>query len=295
MTTLARALDNVRDLLTAAVPTSSPAGRQLRAHGFGAGKLLRPQFTITIALDLGCEEHHDVLAAAAAAELLHEASLIHDDILDEASTRRGRPTVRRTYGNPSAILLGDKLLAAANRVIATIHHADIRRLLTYTTETTVRAALIQHGGVYASPATPRQYLRCIAGLTAAAFRAGAAIPAIITGLSPNRRHALACHGLAFGTAYQLFDDAADLAEDLLVDRVTYVTLVMRHQALTARGAFDQTSALARAYLARALHPPLPLAAHESWLAQALGEPQAVRQPHPAILTSAQTPGYQATA
>jgi geranylgeranyl pyrophosphate synthase len=295
MSALERALDQVRDLIASAVPRSSAASRQLREHGFGTGKLLRPNFLLTIAYDLGCERHPDVLASAAAAELLHEASLVHDDILDDTSIRRGKPTLRLTHGDSTAILLGDKLLAAANRIIAAIEYGPIRRLLTYTTESTIGAALTQHGGLFTPPASPAECLRCIGKLTAGAFRAAATIPTILADLPPSYRHAFACHGLAFGTAYQLLDDATDIAEDLRIGRVTYATLIMRHRELSEHAAADETIARARDYLARALHPPLPLPTHSAWISEALRNADRHHPSRAAIATHTPIRDLRATA
>jgi geranylgeranyl pyrophosphate synthase len=192
-----------------------PRFRGIARESAEGGKRIRPLLT-----SLSCEaaggEARQALDAAVAVELLHVASLVHDDIMDHASTRRGRPTVVSAHGVPAAILSGDLLLAAAFRLI---HHSHIGR--------NGEAGRILSSAFFdlcegqacdllplAGAGTERDLHRSmVEQKTARLLGAASALGGICAGAKERHVQALGLFGLHLGMAYQAQDDLLDVAGD----------------------------------------------------------------------------------
>jgi octaprenyl-diphosphate synthase len=174
------------------------------------GKRLRPMLTILTARALGGAEVH-LHATAVALELLHSATLIHDDILDGATTRRGRPAAHTVFGLVPAILAGDALLAHANAIMA---RPGIPALTTCAAQAILATAAgeIEEIAAMDAPALSQEaYLEIITGKTAYLIQAACEAGAILARADAAVVDAARRFGLGLGIAFQLVDDALDYA------------------------------------------------------------------------------------
>lgn len=176
------------------------------------GKRLRPTLAF-LAADLVDADPEVGMSVALAVELLHAASLLHDDLIDDAETRRGAVAAFRRYGNVVSVMSGDFMLARVLGLLAASGSTDFTRLMSQT------AALICEGEVLQFQAATLEaydmdvYLRVIEGKTAALLATALEAPALIAGAPDGRRAALRRFGLAYGRAFQMQDDLLDLLGD----------------------------------------------------------------------------------
>ena len=169
------------------------------------GKMLRPRLTLIAAATLG-DEHLDerrTLLLATAVEMLHNASLLHDDVIDTADTRRGQPSVNARWGNATAVLVGDWLLAQIMRLLDEVDDRSATRLVNSTVIEMVEAELLQQQVQTTHetppPLTPATYLKIIDGKTARLFATACALG------NPLYED----FGLHYGRLFQMRDDIAD--------------------------------------------------------------------------------------
>ena len=181
------------------------------SHSLNAGgKRLRPMLTVFMGRLFGVT-HPDLYTLAAAIEFFHVATLIHDDVLDNAPTRRGNPAAHAVYEPKHAILGGDAMLAHAARMVARIGNP---RIVQQFAEGVVQTATgeieeFMHLGNIALP--HETYLKIITGKTAWSLRCSCEIPAIYAKCSEEKLRAAATFGLELGLAFQMVDDALDIA------------------------------------------------------------------------------------
>lgn len=177
------------------------------------GKRLRPLLTLLTGRALGCRGEQDRLLyeLGAAIEMLHAATLLHDDILDNADLRRGSPAAHTLYGVAPVILAGDAMLAKALHIVSSLGDA---RLTACVSEAVIRTA----GGEMAEFAhlrdmdlTQEQYIDIITGKTAWMLRASCELGAILSGADEPLLKAAAVFGLELGIAFQMVDDALDFS------------------------------------------------------------------------------------
>ena len=169
------------------------------------GKMLRPRLTLIAAATLG-DEHLDerrTLLLATAVEMLHNASLLHDDVIDTADTRRGQPSVNARWGNATAVLVGDWLLAQIMRLLDEVDDRSATRLVNRTVIEMVEAELLQQQVQTTHetplPLTPATYLKIVDGKTARLFATACALG------NPLYED----FGLHYGRLFQMRDDIAD--------------------------------------------------------------------------------------
>lgn len=189
-------------------PEVRPMVREALAH---PGKLLRPTLLFSTAFDGGAPSP-EVVRGAAVVELVHLATLVHDDVLDGADTRHGSQTPNRTHGAHAAILFGDALFAHALVLAAELPSPELCRLVATGAREVCSGEVCQtfaRGKADLSLADYRRHIRLkTAELFAAACRAGAHL----AGREPGHpAHAAAAEfGLRLGIAYQIYDDLADI-------------------------------------------------------------------------------------
>lgn len=177
----------------------------------GGGKLLRPLLLLLFTRAAGGEEER-ALPVAAAIELLHCATLLHDDVMDNARLRRGRPAAHAVFGVTRAILGGDALLALANLIVARHDAAgELTRLLSSAIMETTEGQLreIAHAGN--ARLTHETYLEIIGGKTAALISASCALGALLGGGGQEQAQAAAEYGRCLGLGFQMVDDALDFS------------------------------------------------------------------------------------
>jgi len=175
----------------------------------GGGKHLRPALVAFAANSAGkiSDEH---VTAAVIIEMVHLATLVHDDVLDEAEIRRGRLTLAANWGNEIAVLFGDCLFAQAVKLAAGFPTPDICRAVAAATNTVCAGEILQTQHRRNFPVSHREYFRIIEMKTARLFTLSCDLAALLGGAAPEQRAALCEFGTAFGTAYQVYDDCVDL-------------------------------------------------------------------------------------
>jgi octaprenyl-diphosphate synthase len=206
----------------------------------GQGKQLRPALVALTANALGQvrEEH---VTVAVVIEMVHLATLVHDDIIDEAEIRRGRPTLAAQWGNEIAVLFGDCLFANALTLAARFPTTEVCRAVAMATNTVCSGEILQTQQRRNIRLTLQDYFKVLEMKTAELFALSCEMSAYLSGLAENERQALRKFGLAFGTAYQVYDDCVDLfgseasagkslGSDLARGKLTLPVLVLLEKA-----------------------------------------------------------------
>jgi octaprenyl-diphosphate synthase len=175
----------------------------------GQGKHLRPALVALTANALGkASEAH--VTAAVIIEMVHLATLVHDDVMDEAEIRRGRPTLAANWGNEIAVLFGDCLFANALKLAASFPTPDVCRAVAVATNTVCSGEILQTQHRRDFQFTREKYFKVLEMKTAELFALSCELSAFLSGTTAEQRLALRQFGLAFGTAYQIYDDCVDL-------------------------------------------------------------------------------------
>jgi octaprenyl-diphosphate synthase len=182
-------------------------GDYLRASG---GKRVRPALTILANYAVGGDgSRYNSIRMATVMEFLHTATLVHDDIIDHAETRRNRPTVNALYGNETAVLMGDWLYMSAFETSLAERSLPILDILTRVTRKMTEGELLQLTLLGQTGVSETQYLDVLQRKTAYLFSACCEIGAILGGASEEQQSSLRDYGLNLGTAFQLIDDLLD--------------------------------------------------------------------------------------
>jgi heptaprenyl diphosphate synthase len=181
-----------------------------RVAGAG-GKRLRPLFTI-VAAQLGGVFDERVVKAAAAVELVQVGSLVHDDILDGADTRRGRATINAVEGVDHALLAGDYILARAAQLAASVS-GEAAGLLATALGELCEGQVLEMRDVYDPDRSIESHLASVRGKTASLFSCACRLGAHCGGVSARNTEALARFGDSFGMGFQLLDDVLDIVGD----------------------------------------------------------------------------------
>lgn len=201
-----QAVDHViKDRLRSDVPLIGNLGHYITGSG---GKRLRPLTLLLVARACGYAgtQHIDL---AATIELIHTATLLHDDVVDEAGLRRGRETANAVWGNAASVLVGDFLYSRAFELLVQLQNLRILEVMARTTNAIAKGEVLQLMNCHDADTSEELYLEMIKRKTAILFSAAAQLGAIISSASPAQESALAAYGLHIGTAFQLIDDVLD--------------------------------------------------------------------------------------
>lgn len=173
------------------------------------GKQLRP---VLVALSGGATGHmnEDLVRVAVIIEMVHLATLVHDDVMDEAEVRRRRPTLAVHWGNQISVLVGDCLFAHAVRLAASFPSPEVCRAVASATNTVCSGEILQSRQRSGFDVTRSEYFKVIEMKTAELFALSCDLGAWLGGASQSGRQALRQYGLNLGTAYQIYDDCLDL-------------------------------------------------------------------------------------
>jgi octaprenyl-diphosphate synthase len=174
------------------------------------GKRLRPLLALLAGGATG-EINSDHVDLAVIVELIHIATLVHDDVMDEAERRRAQPTANARWGNSLSVLLGDCLFAHALTLSTNFENADIGRVIARTAATVCSGEMIQTQRRFDLTLTVQDYLRIVEMKTGSLFSAAAELAALISDADPKVIEASRKFGMQVGTAYQIYDDCLDLA------------------------------------------------------------------------------------
>jgi geranylgeranyl pyrophosphate synthase len=178
----------------------------------GGGKRLRPALVL-LASRFGDYNLEPLVPLAASVELLHAATLVHDDVIDNATTRRGRPTANSLHSNSTTVMLGDYMFAHAAELVARTGNIRVITLFAHTLLVMAKGEIRQDISAYDSRQSVRDYLARIAGKTASLFATACEGGAIISGQSGPQISALQNYGYNLGMAFQIVDDILDFTGD----------------------------------------------------------------------------------
>jgi octaprenyl-diphosphate synthase len=176
------------------------------------GKRLRPMLAIAASKLCGYRGQGHVRTAAAI-EFMHTATLLHDDVVDESDTRRGRKTARLIWGNQATVLVGDFLLGQAFRMLVDVGSLPVLRILSNAAATIAEGEVMQLAAAKNTATTEDAYLAIIDSKTAALFAAAAEVGGAISNRPADEQAALRSYGRNLGLAFQLVDDALDYSGD----------------------------------------------------------------------------------
>ncbi len=175
----------------------------------GQGKHLRPALVALTANALG-QVNDSHVTVAVIIEMVHLATLVHDDVMDEAEIRRSRLTLAANWGNEIAVLFGDCLFAQALKLAASFPTPEVCRAVAMATNTVCSGEILQTRHRRDFQFTREKYFKVLEMKTAELFALSCELSACLSGIEGEQRQALRQFGLAFGTAYQVYDDCVDL-------------------------------------------------------------------------------------
>jgi octaprenyl-diphosphate synthase len=203
-------MDSVSRRLAAQVDSFDPALRGYAEYALnGHGKHLRPAL-VALSADASGTVGEDHVVAAVVIEMVHLATLVHDDVMDEAAIRRARPTLAAKWGNETAVLFGDCLFAEALRLAASFPTPEVCRAVSSATNTVCAGEILQTRNRGNFELSLEDYLKVIDMKTAELFALSCDLAAHLTQASEAHRAALKQFGRSFGVAYQIFDDCQDV-------------------------------------------------------------------------------------
>jgi octaprenyl-diphosphate synthase len=174
----------------------------------GGGKRLRPALLLLVAQALGFRGPQQHVMAAVV-ELIHTATLLHDDVVDESSLRRGRETSNALFGNSASVLVGDFLYTRAFQMMVSVGNMQILHILADATNVIAEGEVLQLLNMHDPEVDEQRYMQVIRFKTAKLFEAAARIGAVLAGADHDMQEQMALAGRSFGTAFQLIDDLLD--------------------------------------------------------------------------------------
>ncbi len=184
----------------------------LRAALKGGGKRLRPAIAL-LSGRFGDYQLERLVPLAASIELLHTATLIHDDVIDEATERRGEPTAGALFGNAASVMLGDYMFAHAAEFIAETGNIEVVRKFARTLMVMANGEMTQDITAFEYSDDVQRYLDRISGKTASLFGTASEGGAEVCGAPPEQMEAMRLFGLRLGMAFQVVDDILDFTGD----------------------------------------------------------------------------------
>lgn len=193
------------DVVASEVSILQDASRHIVGAG---GKRIRPKLLFLSYAALGGTNLLETLDLSVAVEMIHTASIVHDDINDHGVLRRGRPSINAKWGRTFALLTGDFLFTKVFELIG--RYGDLNPILSSATTALVEGETLQAAAVKNHEFTREIYYRIINLKTAALFRASAQIGAVMAGVSRDKIEALAAFGSHIGLAFQIVDDVLDV-------------------------------------------------------------------------------------
>lgn len=199
----------IRDRLNSEVVLIRTIGDYIIGAG---GKRLRPALVLLIAKNLGYSGDKQALMAAVV-EFIHTATLLHDDVVDDSSLRRGKSTANAVFGNPASVLVGDYLYSRAFEMMVEVDSMAIMQVMAEATTIISEGEVLQLLNVNDPDVTQERYLQVVRYKTAKLFEAAARAGAILAQASEAEREGAALYGRHLGTAFQLIDDLLDYSGD----------------------------------------------------------------------------------
>ena len=195
--------------LASGVPLVGEVARYIISAG---GKRLRPVLLLLACGALGCRSPHR-FNLAAVVEFIHTATLLHDDVVDESTLRRGRATANEVFGNPASVLVGDFLYSRAFQMMVETGSMRVMQILADATNVIAEGEVLQLMNMHDASLDEAGYLRVIRSKTAKLFEASSRLAAVLADAPPEIEEACAEYGQSLGTAFQVIDDVLDYDGD----------------------------------------------------------------------------------
>ncbi len=234
--------------LDSSVPLVGEVARYIISAG---GKRLRPALLLLMCGALGYQgtQHYNL---AAVVEFIHTATLLHDDVVDESTLRRGRPTANESFGNPASVLVGDFLHSRAFQMMVDADDMRVMQILSEATNVIAEGEVQQLMNTHDASLDEAGYLHVIRSKTAKLFEASARLAAVLMQSPPDIEKACADYGQALGTAFQVIDDILDydgealemgknLGDDLREGKVTLPLIVAMQRGTPEQSATIRTA------------------------------------------------------
>ena len=206
---MAAQMAKVDDVIRARLSSDVALIEQISHYIIGAGgKRIRPRLVLLFAQALGYdgEQQYEL---AATVEFIHTATLLHDDVVDESSLRRGRETANALFGNAASVLVGDFLYSRAFQMMVSVNRMRVLEVLADATNVIAEGEVLQLLNMHDPDIAVEHYLRVIRFKTAKLFEASARLGAVIADAPRDIEDACAAYGRSLGTAFQLVDDLLD--------------------------------------------------------------------------------------
>ncbi len=231
----------------------APRIPQVTAHLIEAGgKRLRPVLTLAAARLCGYEGPFHVHLAATV-EFIHTATLLHDDVVDESSRRRGRPTANLLWDNKSSVLVGDYLFSRSFQLMVETGSLRVMDILANASATIAEGEVLQLSAAQDLATTEAIYLQVVRGKTAALFSAATEVGGVIAGAPEDQVRALFTYGDALGVAFQIVDDLLDYGgSSIVIGKNTGDDFRERKLTLPVIKAVAQASTQERAFWERVI-------------------------------------------
>ncbi|WP_150118924.1 octaprenyl diphosphate synthase [Collimonas fungivorans] len=209
MSPIAADMEAVNAVIRRQLHSDVPLVNQIAEYIISAGgKRLRPVLVLLMAQAYGYsgEKHHEL---AAVIEFIHTATLLHDDVVDESSLRRGRQTANALFGNAASVLVGDFLYSRAFQMMVAVDNARVMQIVADATNVIAEGEVLQLLNMHNPDVSEENYLQVIRSKTAKLFEAAAQLGALIAGAGDDAIDAAGEYGRSLGTAFQLIDDVLD--------------------------------------------------------------------------------------
>lgn len=202
-------MERVDQVIAERLTTEVPLVREVAQYIIGAGgKRLRPAMLLLFSGALG-STHANRHILAAVVEFIHTATLLHDDVVDESTLRRGRATANEKFGNAASVLVGDFLYSRAFQMMVDVNQMRVMQVLSDATNVIAEGEVMQLMNMHDASLDEAAYLRVIRSKTAKLFEASARLAPILAGADEATEALCASYGQALGTAFQVIDDVLD--------------------------------------------------------------------------------------
>ena len=213
---IARDMAEVDKVISTKLGSDVPLVSQVCEYIISAGgKRLRPALLLLLSNALGyTHPHRHTLAAVV--EFIHTATLLHDDVVDESTLRRGRDTANQLFGNAASVLVGDFLYSRAFQMMVEVGQMRVMEILAEATNTIAEGEVLQLMNMHDANLTEDDYLKVIRSKTAKLFEASARLAPVMANAGSDMENICARYGQALGTAFQVIDDILDYEGDAAV-------------------------------------------------------------------------------
>lgn len=249
-------LDAVNQFLSKRTTASLPLTQALCDHILAKrGKQIRAQIVLLTAQSATNKADERAIALAAIIELIHNATLLHDDVIDHAQERRFQPAAHCVWDNTSAILAGDYLYGLAFDIMTELEHMPILRHLAKTTQKIVQGEMQQHTQIGDLTTSLEDYMSTIHAKTAELFSTASYTASLLTNHTPEQQEALKQYGHLLGLSFQIKDDMLDYAPGKQTGKTTHLDLKEGKITLPIVLAYQSASATQQKSLETTLKNP----------------------------------------